>query len=517
MKGAMYRAETQCNGVLSRPRMAGTIAALIVVSLGAQVAGGSTSLEGPWYVHGLISGDHPAHVPGWYWLSSSIDSAGTVVATSTVHDSMGNAYYTPWMMQYTAKAGRLVMSPNPINFSGVVNDSGDFIAATATMAPGDIRDVKGYNLFIGVKQGTGYATADLAGTWRMHGLVSGDSPQWRGWVYGTSTMTSTGSSSFDVHNSSGDNETGSGGAHLTSDGILTMDGLTNSHGLMSVDKKTVVFTSTDGGGGFSLYLMQKQSGVSFSSLDLVGRWSLRMLTSGDAPQWTGWVYGDMEVGTLGVFCSSMVKSDGSTGTGNGTISIDADGVVTFAGQASSHGVMSDDKEIVVLTMNDGGGGYDLLVLMRAHYYPVHRFWSNTLSRHFYTTKESEKQKLVNIYSHVWTYEDVAYYARPNGTELNSVPVYRFWSSALSAHFYTSKEREKNKLIDNYSHVWTYEGIAFYAFPGGLQPSDTSAVHRFWSDTLNCHFYTMSEGERDKLINLYSHVWTYEGVAWYAYP
>ena len=25
------------------------------------------------------------------------------------------------------------------------------------------------------------------------------------------------------------------------------------------------------------------------------------------------------------------------------------------------------------------------------------------------------------------------------------------------------ETEKNKLIDNYSHVWTYESIAWYAY------------------------------------------------------
>jgi len=489
---------------------------LIVSMLGVYGAVGSTSLEGPWYVHGLISGDQPAQVPGWYWLSWNIDSAGNRTATSTVHDSLGNAHYTVGGGSLTASAGRLVISPNLVNFSGVVNTSGDFFAATATMAPGSSDDVKGYNLLIGVKQGSGYATADLAGTWRTHGLVSGDAPQWPGWVYSTVTMTSTGSLSYEDHNSSGDTDTGSATAQLTSDGIFTISGLTGSHGLMSIDKQTAVWTSTDGGGGSSLYLMQKRSGASFTSQDLVGRWSLRMLTSGDAPQWTGWVYGDMEVGTLGVFCSSMVKSDGSPGTGNGTISIDADGVVTFAGQASSHGVMSDDKELIVLTMNDGGGGYDLVVLMRAHYYPVHRFWSGTLRRHFYTTSEPEKQKLLNLYPHVWTYEDVAYYALPDGGELNSVPVYRFWSGALSAHFYTSKESEKNKLIDNYSHVWTYEGVAFYAFPAD-QPPDTNAVYRFWSDTLNCHFYTISETEKNKLITNYSHVWTYEGIAWYAYP
>jgi len=31
------------------------------------------------------------------------------------------------------------------------------------------------------------------------------------------------------------------------------------------------------------------------------------------------------------------------------------------------------------------------------------------------------------------------------------------------HFYTMDETEINKLIDNYSRVWTYKGIAWYAY------------------------------------------------------
>jgi len=245
MKSTVCYTRAWRDGVPNRSRWIDTMAAFMVFSLWAHAAAGSTSLEGSWYLHGLISGDHVGQVPGWYWLSLNINSVGTVAATSTVHDSMGNAHYTPSLGQFTVSAGRIIMAPNPVSFSGVVNSRGDFLAATATMAPGSSDDVSGYNLLIGVKQGTGYATSDLAGTWRMHGLVSGSASQWRGWVYGTSTVSSTRSiSSFDVHNSSGDTNTGSGTAHLTSDGIFTIDQLTNSHGVMSADKKTFVFTRT---------------------------------------------------------------------------------------------------------------------------------------------------------------------------------------------------------------------------------------------------------------------------------
>jgi hypothetical protein len=97
-----------------------------------------------------------------------------------------------------------------------------------------------------------------------------------------------------------------------------------------------------------------------------------------------------------------------------------------------------------------------------------------------------------------------------------VPVYRFWSDALGAHFYTTREAERQKLCDRYSYIWTFEGIAFFVYAEDPISPDVAPVHRFWSGVLNCHFYTMNEAEVDKRIAEYSHVWTYEGIAWYTY-
>jgi hypothetical protein len=95
-----------------------------------------------------------------------------------------------------------------------------------------------------------------------------------------------------------------------------------------------------------------------------------------------------------------------------------------------------------------------------------------------------------------------------------VPVYRFWSG--SAHFYTIKEGEKNKLINYFSHVWTYEGVAFYAYAPDSAPADASPVYRFYKPSDSTHFYTINPAERDKLLNQYSSIFTFEGVAFYAW-
>jgi hypothetical protein len=151
------------------------------------------------------------------------------------------------------------------------------------------------------------------------------------------------------------------------------------------------------------------------------------------------------------------------------------------------------------------------------YSPVYRFWKPADNTHFFTIKESEKDKLINNYSSICTYEGVAYYAYvkdqpPAGT----LPVYRFWKPSDDTHFYTIKESEKQKLIDNYSHMFTYEGPAYYAYGIAQHPLGTLPVYRFWKPSGNTHFFTIRESEKDKLIALFSHIVTFEGIAWYAY-
>jgi hypothetical protein len=151
--------------------------------------------------------------------------------------------------------------------------------------------------------------------------------------------------------------------------------------------------------------------------------------------------------------------------------------------------------------------------------PVYRFWSPTLPGipHFYTIDEAEKQYVVDNYPNDWTYEGVAYNALPVDTNnIDARPVYRFWSAPLGGHFYTMDETEKNYVMETLSDWWTFEGAVFAAFPESNHPDDTYPVHRFWSESLGHHFYTMDEAEKQYVIEHYPDVWTYEGVAWYAY-
>jgi hypothetical protein len=149
---------------------------------------------------------------------------------------------------------------------------------------------------------------------------------------------------------------------------------------------------------------------------------------------------------------------------------------------------------------------------------LNRFWSAKAGQHFYTMSETERRKLIDKYArNIWNCEGVSYYAFPDANEPGTLPVYRFWRPATGEHFFTMKESEREKLMTQLADVYTYEAIAFYAYPADSPSNGAKPVYRFWSPKSGEHFYTISQSEKDKIIANYSpSVWTYEGVAWCAY-
>jgi predicted outer membrane repeat protein len=145
---------------------------------------------------------------------------------------------------------------------------------------------------------------------------------------------------------------------------------------------------------------------------------------------------------------------------------------------------------------------------------VYRFWSPVNSVHFYTISVQEKEMLISDFPTIWTYEGPAYHTAGASGATGLLPVYRFWSG--HSHFYTINEDEKNMLVQDWANMWNFEGIAFYAYPEGQQPADSKPIYRFWNGASVSHFYTISESERDMLIRDFPSIWTFEGVAFYAY-
>ncbi len=155
-------------------------------------------------------------------------------------------------------------------------------------------------------------------------------------------------------------------------------------------------------------------------------------------------------------------------------------------------------------------------IIEASLRPVYRFWSPVNEAHFFTISEFEKDELVDEYRDVWRLQGTAFRAFPDASDPNCLPVHRFWSDKTKSHLYTLKQSEINKLIDRYPFVWTHEGVAFYAYPEGKQPSWARPVYRFWSAPKGAHLYTMSESEAEELRDN-PNTWFEEDIAWYAVP
>jgi hypothetical protein len=154
--------------------------------------------------------------------------------------------------------------------------------------------------------------------------------------------------------------------------------------------------------------------------------------------------------------------------------------------------------------------------LRVPYSAVYRFWSPSLRHHFYTTSVKERDKLIKNYPNIaWTYEGIAFYACLKQSNSSLRPVYRLWSG--QSHFFTIDENEKSSLLAQTSPRWVSEGIAFYAYPEGYELSSTKAVYRFLNTVSGSPFLTINETEANAVITAPDSVFTYQGVAFYAYP
>ncbi len=91
-----------------------------------------------------------------------------------------------------------------------------------------------------------------------------------------------------------------------------------------------------------------------------------------------------------------------------------------------------------------------------------------------------------------------------------VPVYRFFNHVRGGHLYTISESERNTVME--LPDWNYEGIKFNVHD--TQASGTVPVYRFFNTKTGIHLYTISESERDNVMNLPG--WNYEGIKFYVY-
>ncbi|MDD3321186.1 MAG: YCF48-related protein [Paludibacter sp.] len=208
-----------------------------------------------------------------------------------------------------------------------------------------------------------YSSADLVGTWQVHALFvdnPNDENVFNGWVYGSTTIASDGSSSYTTTNNQGQTTTRNSTTpfNITSRGRFTVPGA-DMDGFMSADKNTMIITQTDGSGGYNLIVWQKvNASTVYTTADLQGTWEMHSVQT--QPN-ASWVHGTTVMDATG---NGTTLAD----TPNGQVSRAFSGSMSSTGILSSagsdiNGFMSADKQTIFITQS-ADGSYLLSIMQK---------------------------------------------------------------------------------------------------------------------------------------------------------
>ncbi|MDP4278575.1 MAG: YCF48-related protein, partial [Bacteroidota bacterium] len=215
----------------------------------------TSDLAGNWQLLGLSAGNSTGQLSGKLSAALTGDASGNL--TGILKNGNGtSSISTQASISSTGVISGLTSTGS--NANGFMSADKNTIFLTITGTDGT------YNLFVFQKRvtGTNYSTADMTGCWQLHAVVAdniSDQEPFSSWLKGTFYIKSDGSytvSNMVVNESTMDEKSGS--LSLTSDGYLSGFGPFNDGtGYLSIDKNFCVLTNTDGSGGFSFALLQR--------------------------------------------------------------------------------------------------------------------------------------------------------------------------------------------------------------------------------------------------------------------
>jgi hypothetical protein len=185
------------------------------------------------------------------------------------------------------------------------------------------------SLTILTKQARSYSAADLAGNWETLFLSSEPAP-W--WASTSDTIYPDGTYKGTVISSDGLSAATSGQISISKNGAIScLSGdcsgrIENYKAFLSANKTVSIGTSGADQGRDALLFVATRQAASYSMDDLAGTWRGQSLAAGPgAPYWERDL---VTIGADGAFTVSWVGSDGSSGAGEGILSISPDGVIT---------------------------------------------------------------------------------------------------------------------------------------------------------------------------------------------
>jgi cyclophilin family peptidyl-prolyl cis-trans isomerase len=149
---------------------------------------------------------------------------------------------------------------------------------------------------------------------------------------------------------------------------------------------------------------------------------------------------------------------------------------------------------------------------------VYRFLNRDTGVHLYTSSEVERDNILdNLPNYVpeGSTAQGSTYVSVDDLTGNPEPeqVYRFYNQDTGTHLYTISEVERESVIDNLDN-FTLESESFFAYTE--QYPGTIPVYRFYNNDTGAHFYTPSEGEKE-VVEATLPNYASEGIAYYVFP
>jgi len=320
-------------------------ASLKVSAINATYA--QTDLEGPWNVTIFWTGvgSPPAYL-GWLRMGITLDAAGNATITY-YEDSNGNTVIPPGALSFVIDADGIVTQGGVfggLTSHNVMSSNKQLIVGTNTLSD----TIKEMRIFQKADPLIVFSDADLANkSFAFHQLGSGAEEYWaRGEGSISAAREVTVTSVVDS----------AGGGTIPPVDTLSIDpiGIVHSandpffRGVMSLDKTLIVGTTRNvANSAYQLRIIQA-TGATFTMGDLAGAYTFSSLFDGTAALWQ---YGTATIDSLGV--SNYLTYLDSTGSivlpPSQTVSMDAAGNITNAADASFHGTLSYNKDLVVAT------------------------------------------------------------------------------------------------------------------------------------------------------------------------
>lgn len=193
-----------------------------------------------------------------------------------------------------------------------------------------------------------------------------------------------------------------------------------------------------------------------------------------------------------------------------------EGIETIDVQIESAG--TDDFDFDV-ELSDAVGTARLTDLDPLELIPIYRFFNGIAQGHFFTGAPGERDFVIDSLP-IFSFEGTGFQALaaedPSG---GAQPVYRFFNANSQGHFFTQDPAERDFVINNLPS-FSFEGIGFNAFTrpvplDGVDQDPAMPVYRFFNTVNSGHFFTIDPAERDFVTNNLPQ-YVFEGVGFYAY-